>query len=59
MTDLRARRALAHHFGSFQLGFEAHDAPERGLRAAREAAGMAPAQFAALLPGQAIVLPAR
>ena len=59
MADLRARRALAHHFGSFQLGFEAHDAPERGLRAALEAGGMAPAQFAALLPGQAIQLAGR
>ena len=25
MTDLRARRAMAHHFWAFQLGFEAHD----------------------------------
>lgn len=56
-ADLRAARALAHHFGAFQLGFEAFDAPQRELAEALAASGQSAEQFAALAPGQAIVLP--
>jgi L-ascorbate metabolism protein UlaG (beta-lactamase superfamily) len=56
MADAKAACALAHHFGSFQLGFESHDAPVQALQAARSAAGLAEARFPALQPGQALVL---
>jgi L-ascorbate metabolism protein UlaG (beta-lactamase superfamily) len=57
-ADLRAARAMAHHFGAFQLGFEAFDAPRRALRAALAASQIPPEQFPALEPGQALVLQA-
>jgi L-ascorbate metabolism protein UlaG (beta-lactamase superfamily) len=56
MADAKAACALAHHFGSFQLGFESYDAPVQALQAARGAAGLAEARFPALQPGQAMVL---
>lgn len=56
MADARAACALAHHFGSFQLGFESYDAPVQALQAARSAAKLADARFPALQPGQAMVL---
>jgi L-ascorbate metabolism protein UlaG (beta-lactamase superfamily) len=56
MRDLRARRALAHHFGSFQLGFESREAPLLALAAARRAAGLAEQDFPALQPGEHLEL---
>jgi len=53
-ADLRAARALAHHFGAFQLGFEAFDAPPKALQTALASANMPVDTFAVLQPGQAI-----
>ena len=54
MTDLRARRAMAHHFEAFQLGFEAYDAPRQALRAALQAAALPEDRFWAPQPGQSL-----
>jgi L-ascorbate metabolism protein UlaG (beta-lactamase superfamily) len=59
MVDVRAQRALAHHFEAFQLGFEAFEAPRQALSAALAAAPLPAERFAALRPGQALTLPAR
>jgi L-ascorbate metabolism protein UlaG (beta-lactamase superfamily) len=56
MRDAGARRAMAHHFEAFQLGFEAHDAPRKALRQALQAAGLPEERFFAPKPGQAIQL---
>jgi L-ascorbate metabolism protein UlaG (beta-lactamase superfamily) len=53
MTELGARQALGHHWGTFQLTDEAIEQPAIDLAAAREAAGIAEAMFLALRPGQA------
>lgn len=53
-ADLRATRALAHHFGTFQLGFEAFDAPVKALQATLSATGTPADAFAVLQPGQAL-----
>jgi L-ascorbate metabolism protein UlaG (beta-lactamase superfamily) len=55
-ADLRAARALAHHFGAFQLGFEAFDAPPKALQAALASANTPVDSFAVLQPGQAITV---
>jgi len=47
--DVRARRSIAMHFGTFQLTDEAIDAPARELAAARAAAGLADDDF--VVPG--------
>ena len=52
MADVRARRAMAHHFEAFQLGFEAYDAPRQALRAAMQAAALPEERFMAPKPGQ-------
>jgi L-ascorbate metabolism protein UlaG (beta-lactamase superfamily) len=52
MTDVRARRAMAHHFEAFRLGFEAYDAPRQALRAALQAAALPEDRFMAPKPGQ-------
>lgn len=54
--DARAVRALAHHHGAFQLGFEAFDAPAAALAAALAAAGLTADNFNAPPPGGAITL---
>jgi L-ascorbate metabolism protein UlaG (beta-lactamase superfamily) len=51
--DCGAELALAHHFGTFQLTEEAHDAPPLGLTAACGAAGIPIERFRALKPGEA------
>jgi L-ascorbate metabolism protein UlaG (beta-lactamase superfamily) len=43
--DVRARRSIAMHFGTFQLTDEGIDAPARELSSARTAAGLAPEEF--------------
>lgn len=52
LIDCDAELALAHHHGTFQLTDEAIEAPALALREARNAAGIAPARFAVLQPGQ-------
>ena len=52
MEDLGAAQALGHHWGTFQLTDEPVDEPAAGLAAAREAAGIDPARFPALRPGE-------
>jgi L-ascorbate metabolism protein UlaG (beta-lactamase superfamily) len=54
--DARATRALAHHFGAFQLGFEGFDAPRLELQAALAAASINEEWFMALQPGQSITV---
>jgi hypothetical protein len=44
--------ALGHHYGTFQLADEPIDAPLDALDAARKAAGVDPAKFRALKPGE-------
>ena len=45
ICDLRPRRSLGMHFGTFQLTDEAIDAPVRALRAAQAEAGVAEEDF--------------
>ena len=47
-----AGQALGHHWGTFQLTTEAHDAPPAALSAALAARGIGPERFPALRPGQ-------
>jgi L-ascorbate metabolism protein UlaG (beta-lactamase superfamily) len=54
--DVRAKRAMAHHFEAFQLGFEAYDAPRSQLQAALAGAKLDPSVFVAPTPGQALVV---
>jgi L-ascorbate metabolism protein UlaG (beta-lactamase superfamily) len=56
MQNLRAKMALAHHFGTFQLGFEAFDAPLISLQSALKSKGLTSQAFAAVLPGQFIAV---
>ena len=50
--DLRPRRSLGMHFGTFQLTDEAIDAPVAGLRTACAAAGVAESDFDVLAFGE-------
>jgi L-ascorbate metabolism protein UlaG (beta-lactamase superfamily) len=50
--DLRARRSIGMHFGTFQLTEEAIDAPVLALRDARSRAGVAEADFDVLAFGE-------
>jgi L-ascorbate metabolism protein UlaG (beta-lactamase superfamily) len=50
--DLGVELALGHHYGTFQLTDEPIDAPLIALDAARKAAGIDPARFRALKPGE-------
>jgi L-ascorbate metabolism protein UlaG (beta-lactamase superfamily) len=50
--DCDAELALGHHYGTFQLTDEAIDAPPVDLAAALQLAGMPPARFRTLRPGQ-------
>ena len=50
--DCDAELALGHHYGTFQLTDEAIDAPLVALADALQAAGIPPAEFCALRPGQ-------
>jgi L-ascorbate metabolism protein UlaG (beta-lactamase superfamily) len=60
MLEANARQALAHHFETFQLGFEAFDAPRNEITQTLAQQGLASSRFAMLRPGQAlVVLPAK
>ena len=56
-ADLEAARAMAIHFGTFQLTDEAHDAPVNALAEALERAAVDPARFRALGNGIAWDVP--
>jgi N-acyl-phosphatidylethanolamine-hydrolysing phospholipase D len=50
--DLKPRRSLGMHFGTFQLTDEAIDAPVLALRRAQAEAGVADAEFDVLAFGE-------
>ena len=50
--DLRARRSIGIHWGTFELTDEPLDLPPRDLAAARRAAGLAEDDFSVLRIGQ-------
>ena len=52
--DCGAKRALGHHYGTFQLTDEAIDAPLVALAEALQAAGIAPERFRALRLGEVV-----
>lgn len=52
LQDLGAERALAHHYGTFQLTDEAIDAPPKELAVALAQADVAPDRFRVLQPGE-------
>jgi L-ascorbate metabolism protein UlaG (beta-lactamase superfamily) len=54
---LNPTRALAIHWGTFQLAFEAIDDPPRSLAALARAAGVAPGRFLATEVGQTFSVP--
>jgi L-ascorbate metabolism protein UlaG (beta-lactamase superfamily) len=54
--DLQARLSVAMHYGTFQLTPEGIDEPLAGLRAAMQAARVAPASFRALGFGESLSL---
>jgi L-ascorbate metabolism protein UlaG (beta-lactamase superfamily) len=54
MQDCGARQAFGHHWGTFQLTWEAVNAPPRALAAALAAKGVPPDRFPALHPGQPV-----
>ncbi len=51
-NDCSAKNAIGHHWGTFQLTNEAHDAPEKHLQQALAAAHIEPHRFRAFRPGQ-------
>ncbi len=51
-----ARRALGHHWGTFQLTTEPHDLPPADLAQALAAKGIDPSLFRAVTPGDVIEL---
>ena len=55
--DLRARRALAMHFGTFKLTREGIDEPLEALAAARAVAGIAEADFRVPGHGETVMVP--
>jgi N-acyl-phosphatidylethanolamine-hydrolysing phospholipase D len=57
--DLRARRSLGVHWGTFELTDESLDEPPKRLAAARRAAGLADDDFFVLAVGQTRRLPPR
>jgi L-ascorbate metabolism protein UlaG (beta-lactamase superfamily) len=56
LIDCGAELALASHYGTFQLTDEAIDAPVLALAEALRAAGILPARFRALRPGEVVHL---
>ena len=56
MLDANARQALAHHFETFQLGFEAFDAPRNEVKQTLVQRGLSSNRFTLLQPGQALVV---
>jgi L-ascorbate metabolism protein UlaG (beta-lactamase superfamily) len=56
MLDANARQALAHHFETFQLGFEGFDAPRKEIRETLVQRGLALNRFTLPQRGQALVV---
>jgi L-ascorbate metabolism protein UlaG (beta-lactamase superfamily) len=56
MLDANARQALAHHFETFQLGFEGFEAPRNEIKEALEQRRIEQNRFAMLKPGQKLEL---
>jgi L-ascorbate metabolism protein UlaG (beta-lactamase superfamily) len=50
--DCGAESAIGHHWGTFQLTHEAHDAPQKDLAVALQNANIAEQRFQAYSPGQ-------
>lgn len=59
MLDCGARRAFGHHWGTFQMTYEAQEAPPLDLARALEDRGMPRDSFQPLGPGMAVELPWR
>jgi L-ascorbate metabolism protein UlaG (beta-lactamase superfamily) len=59
LLDCGAETALASHYGTFQLTDEAIDAPLLALTEALKAAGIPPARFQVLRPGQTLMAGSR
>jgi N-acyl-phosphatidylethanolamine-hydrolysing phospholipase D len=57
--DLRAKRSVAVHWGTFSLTDEALDQPPKDLAVARAAKGLSDADFAVFKIGETRTLPAR
>lgn len=57
LLDAGARRGIAHHFETFQLGFEGFDAPRNELGEALRQKRLDPARFAIPRPGESVLLP--
>lgn len=59
MLDAKARRAMAHHFETFQLGFEDFDAPRQELTATLQKYNIDTERFSAPRAGEHVLIPAR
>lgn len=59
MLDCGARRALGHHWGTFQMTYEAREEPCHELRRVLDARGIPHRCFEPLSPGMAVELPWR
>jgi len=57
--DLKARRSLGVHWGTFELTDEALDEPPRALAQARQRAGLAEGDFSVAAIGQTVRMPRR
>jgi L-ascorbate metabolism protein UlaG (beta-lactamase superfamily) len=56
MEDLRAKKALAHHYAAFQLGFEGFDTPVVDLQQALKAKAINIENFSTVLTGAHLVI---
>jgi L-ascorbate metabolism protein UlaG (beta-lactamase superfamily) len=56
MNDLKAKRAMAHHFETFQLGFEAFDAPRQEIQTSMQQLQLPLERFFVPRPGEFLVL---
>jgi L-ascorbate metabolism protein UlaG (beta-lactamase superfamily) len=59
MLDSRSARAMAHHHETFQLGFEAFEAPRKDLSDALSNGGISAERFAAPRPGEVVIVSAK
>lgn len=57
MLDCGARRAFGHHWGTFQMTYEAQEEPCHELRRVLDARGIPRHRFEPLSPGEAVELP--
>jgi N-acyl-phosphatidylethanolamine-hydrolysing phospholipase D len=57
--DLRAKRSIGVHWGTFDLTDESLDQPPKDLAAARQATGLQPQDFDVMAIGQTLKLPRR